>query len=576
MKIFTSMMALALVAATASAQQLDRKAAKVSAIDFMKAKSAVKHADVTPLAPIVKGAFKAPARKTVATGLYYTAPQGSMYYSWNLQGSGYGCSYLIVPAYQDLVFADSSSTASTNVWQYLKLDQATKEYSWNDLTRGEDYLQNGADVTYLSGSYVLPGGSTTLWAPMLSSSDMTDSYVLGENNYYYETYGSAYTAMVGTDSISYKTFVDDHGSTGAWGALDNDNLFGTGTYTSQSGTKYVSYAVAAMLPKPASPLYVENVYVQGISITGTPLAEGTQLYMEIMDAETGDSITTLTASSTDTTKVYSYTRNSVPVTLYNLVMSAKEKDDITGEDLAAPFVIDRSVIVLMYGFNQEGVDFGPAGIIEESGANTQSAAIYMYEEGNTENLTSLGYRSVITPYIAFNSMFDMVEIEKEYTYEGTTYTNTNVLRVSADGQTVTNESGDGTNYVSAYTGMIWHDEYDNENYYAEEMPDWIQGIITNDTYYSKYGVTLVSVLCDPLPDGVTGRAANLWIQGHGVAGATPITVLQGDATIETAIQDVKAMNKNLSNGQAYNLQGQRVSKSTKGLLIKDGKKFFNK
>lgn len=56
-------------------------------------------------------------------------------------------------------------------------------------------------------------------------------------------------------------------------------------------------------------------------------------------------------------------------------------------------------------------------------------------------------------------------------------------------------------------------------------------------------------------------------------------MLQGDATVETGIEKVVVdLDNNTldANAPIYNLNGQRVTKDAKGVLIQGGKKFINK
>ena len=74
---------------------------------------------------------------------------------------------------------------------------------------------------------------------------------------------------------------------------------------------------------------------------------------------------------------------------------------------------------------------------------------------------------------------------------------------------------------------------------------------------------------DALPSGTSSRQANLIFCQEGARLA--VTVKQGEGSgINVAV------NKLDSKSAAYNLAGQRVNNSYKGLVIKDGRKFMNK
>ena len=44
----------------------------------------------------------------------------------------------------------------------------------------------------------------------------------------------------------------------------------------------------------------------------------------------------------------------------------------------------------------------------------------------------------------------------------------------------------------------------------------------------------------------------------------------------TAIETIKADNQPVADGKTYNLQGQEVNASYRGIVIKNGKKYMNK
>jgi len=130
--------------------------------------------------------------------------------------------------------------------------------------------------------------------------------------------------------------------------------------------------------------------------------------------------------------------------------------------------------------------------------------------------------------------------------------------------------------VMVYTAQPWTEtvSHAEEYYFATELPEWITSLNVDESAYAEKGVNLVSVTCSPLPNDVKGRTATFYIQGRGVTSEVPIIVVQGDAN-PTAIANVKN-DAVKANAAAFNLAGQRVNDSFKGMVIKDGKKFMNK
>ncbi|MBP3252876.1 MAG: hypothetical protein J6M25_09615, partial [Prevotella sp.] len=121
-------------------------------------------------------------------------------------------------------------------------------------------------------------------------------------------------------------------------------------------------------------------------------------------------------------------------------------------------------------------------------------------------------------------------------------------------------------------------------------PEWVTEIeaeeaeaVTQQGREFRDGRVFARVACDPLPAGETGRFALIFVNGKGATSKSPIIVLQGNASLEEAlkaleevqgIDDVKVA-KAVVNG-AYNLNGQKVGAAYRGLVVKDGKKFFVK
>lgn len=101
---------------------------------------------------------------------------------------------------------------------------------------------------------------------------------------------------------------------------------------------------------------------------------------------------------------------------------------------------------------------------------------------------------------------------------------------------------------------------------GNEIPDWLQFGFANEDYDETYTFDLVAQ-ADALPSGVEGREATLVFMQPGAR--LTVTVTQGTVT---GINATKASVKVEKTTPMYNLAGQRVNSSFKGLVIKDGKK----
>ena len=161
------------------------------------------------------------------------------------------------------------------------------------------------------------------------------------------------------------------------------------------------------------------------------------------------------------------------------------------------------------------------------------------------------------PYIDEDGNFGIVKVDDSG----------NGCQAVADKQ---NQFGGGVLSVNS----PWYDEEGNENYEISGAADWVKGINIDAQTYSAYGIVVLKFSCDPLPEGVNTRSCKLTIKGvRGSASTEDIIVFQGENNY-TAIGSVKADGK--ADGKAYNVAGQRVSDNAKGLVIKNGKKFFLK
>jgi len=541
---------------------------------------------------------QAQMKKTAATGTFYKRPEGAYYKSFSLEGYGYYQTMIDIAPFTEVTF-ENQSTETTGAWHinYYNSD--------NSLAQSFDISEYATD-----GSLVWTQAPMEKYAtPTLVNA--ADSFAIGENNLYKLYYGRmAYSGFLCTDSISTHKVADDHagqvedgqvyGITYGWGLLDNDNMFGTGTLTYNADTTYVCYACEQVFDKPMSPLYVENFFVDGLSITGTPIAEGDTLKCYIYDvAENGKThgsniIDVLYATAADTLDFKSTsTRNSK--TVYNgTIIFTKRSKDAFGTEAVEPIVLTDKFCVVLTGFDKN-IDFSASGLlVDENYDNTiVPARNFLYNPKDETDYTSFRYKSTVAMSLGFTGMYDAVSVPDLYFSNQPEDVKFNVLRVSADGQTVTTdgqESGSDWDmgFAMVGTAIPFFDSDDNANYSVEvETSDgddtWVDWAIDN-SYYSNmetnfYGMNFLKPQCSALGEGVTGRWAVATISGKGVTGENKIYVLQGDATLADAqAAGINFIEKNAATKSTglYNLAGQKVSKAEKGIFIQNGKKFIAK
>ena len=236
----------------------------------------------TQLKSVVNGsqAAKAPHR-TKQSGLFYTRPQGTLWRSWGKDGYGYGSSVIMAPGMVDQTYLNQSS--GSTVWTMVNS-------SGEDVTEAAGVAANvDANNNYVTN--IFPKG--LYYTPVINTSNLSESWSLADNNYYYKTGETDRLTYILNDSLAEMAPFDDHGWTESngeiyggrygWGSLSTDNLYGSGYLTdSETGAPYaVCEGVQIVLGKLAAPLYVEDVHVGGLSLSGTPIAEGDTLKLEI-------------------------------------------------------------------------------------------------------------------------------------------------------------------------------------------------------------------------------------------------------------------------------------------------------
>ena len=517
----------------------------------------------------------APAvKKTYDTGVYYDTPKGSLFRGFTYDGRTYDYSFLVVPPFTDLTFTNMSNSASRSSWS----------------VNGNDASDRVVNNNYV-GNY-LPMG---FWyAPTVSVG--RDSYTWG---YYNET-----GCVVATDSIADLAYFDLHaGARYGWGALEGKGkyLYGTGTVTMQNGKVYHSAGVTQYLEAPASPLYVNYISILAFS-SGEPLKGDAQLTMTIYPANLVDTtydennpIVELTCTTNDTTFLYkgssSYTTTHV-ANIYGMKFTNKQEDPILGITTDEPFVIDQPVAVVVRGVNDNGVDVGFPGhgygnYDEQTGNSSpneerqQINGFLDFQEGGHV------YYSETALELNFNGMMDYVNVDSTFASQQGDITGANILKVSDDGQTVsTYGKGSDQNLgcAIAWTALPWFDIDGNSNYSVEGTPDWVSEVSCDPQYWTQteqgqsvnYGQNLITFKCQPLPAGVNGRAATVYLKGKGVKAATPIILLQGNADPTMSIAQYKADVKSGKVKRIYDLAGRRVLPTTKGLVIKNGHVVLNK
>ena len=540
-----------------------------------------------PVNKVFQAATKADMpKKSIYNGNYYTVPSGALYMGYNLDDMGYQATFVNIPGLMSGTFTNMNENPFSASWTWngnnaneLGLVDENNNFVWIGMP------SNGAD-----GIRYVP-------APVLNGAD---SYTLPSS---YNQNG-----IISVDRLSALTYADPHIGRqiyGTSGFMSTQYLWGTGDASvfdiidNEDGTKDTvdvvtkSFGFAQHYTKPMSPLYIENIYIPGISAKNNqnPLGDKA-LTMQIV-GDSGNMIAELTVKQEDLINRNNtdYLEPFGTPSLWTIKFENVIDDPVWGE-LVEPIIINEGFTIMVTGFDQEGVDLGLFGFQADGTEVTapldveSGVMLTKREDGTTKEVM---YAGVLSIPITFTALTDNVFVQTDLTYTDQAtgdiqeFPNSNVLRISENGADSYLESGaDVSLYVS--TATPWEDGgYIIEMVETNDDSEWLNLTPTNNTEYweqSGSGFNLLNFTANPINAG-EGRWAVLKVSGRGVESESPIIILQGNATLDdvpTGIENVVNDNnvKADPNAPVYNISGQRVSKDAKGILIQNGKKFMNK
>ncbi len=521
-------------------------------------------------------------KRSKASGLYYLKPAGLMYRVW-IAYSGdvwQGNTHAYAPANKKLFYQNMTEVNREHTKWWFDGVNLTSTYADEDYncTVANDF----GDRTYIP---MLGDWFSTEFFNMSYRNDEITCWC-GDQGYW----------MTGVNWPDYNyrgwmSFVDNKENylSSTNGLLSNGYVMGSGTYTgtrkgydangneiSITGT-FVADAVYESCPAPISPIYVYDVYLHGVckESDNEPLKNGATLTMEIYDYETHELLHTLTST---TGCFRPWTTNNAGVLRFT-----KKTDDPKYGIIEEPFVIDKAIAIKISGFDQEGVNFGvvTSPIYDWDGEEELSEAYMTYKpQGDIVTSSFYHYSTVFAMALKFNATMDYLEVEK------TLYDNNgeevegdfSTVYVSPDGTDCWNDGvGKGYDFTGAYVRTTREWGYsDPDAYSMADCPEWITAIypqVFDDSLYNTYSVIFTA---EPLPEGITERSADIYLNGLGIACETPIHVVQTNDVPANIGGITNTSEQKVATNGTYNVVGQRVNDTTKGILIKDGKKLLNK
>ena len=424
---------------------------------------------------------KAP-RLSKENGVYYNRPSGSYTCGLTRSWGGWSADFVFGLPLGENEFENACTEPEKAKWSIITSTQTIDmegEEGTNNLIY-EGYTYDQADDTY-------DNGFSLYYTPTITVGQ--DSYTWGETN----ENGGAF-GVAGRPSPFTKAPIGSLYS----GWSGGGNIYGTGAdidfdFDDDGVDEHYSLDGFWQLHEaPLSPLYVEDIYILGRlgndpnnpdetpSIPAT-IPEDTELHLfitNVMRDENGrrwpgdEVIADLICSANDIEPV----EYDGKVVGYSFVFSNKEID-IIGTESVVPFVLDQEYAISL-NWAVEGVNINIAGtdMDEESvdEYSVQPSFMILTNDAGETNLTTLRYTGVtITP--VFEAMFDYAAVyDVLYGSDGTTYYQMNVLKAPDTGGNIWEQEDDNINvFAYANTALPWYDESESENYYFDELPDWI-------------------------------------------------------------------------------------------------------
>ena len=581
MKHLLIMSAALALTVSASAQQVQQRMDKAMMMQANQQKelATIGKMQLSEKTSMVK---KAPL-KNYATKMYYARPEGTFYETFQASnGNYYG--YMVAPNFVDLTWlnmTDESKKAKT-IWSI-----------------GDEGVDGDENNNFVDSYAIRPG--YLYHAPTLSLKEET--FTLGDGFDY------AQVGIISTDTIYEMTKWDTAQGHQYTGYNDGSYGFGTGTmeftFDEKIGAEQVySDGVVEFFDKPASPLYLTSIFfpiTSNQTSQNKVFADGKELKVEIFGLVTDEEgtylaeepIATMTVTSEN---LFNFGNYSDGDGSYGYIEASMVETDAFGTEFSVPIILDDAFAVVISGFHQDGVDmglrFGNAAAASYDFATMTPTFERYYGVSDNEYkgmLRSYGVSSQNGALFCYNAviylcgMWDAVLVDEDM-LEYTAPVEGGIIETVAE--FTNSQTGElyHEDVVYAYTQLPWLNEWegaapDEENYYImsandEEWPDWLSITGFSDDYYADYMVNIIQFAADKLPEGETGRSFSFVIASDKGVCSETITVTQGTPSPDA----INGTYKNYveKNPAVYNMEGQRVSNNTKGMVVKNGRKFIVK
>ena len=507
-------------------------------------------------------------KKTADNGVIYYRPEGTLYRNFSENFGVYYMSMLVVPSYYDLTFKNGNNIPESALWSNGTSD-------WNEYTDEDKNLTYGLTSGY-DGSYT--------YLPTIS--DGTTDFTLCESNQYSATYRPGF--MV--DSVANLMFHDYRTSSAHYGwngSTSKHYLIGSGVYTRED-VDYVMWGLEQEYPKPAAPMYIDNISMNYYSETGA-VKEGGEIVLNILKLETiegkdyiTDTIAVLKATPADTA-IYNVYESGLKTPsgagYYGHITFQNKYEDDWGIETVEPVTLDSRFLIQITNLDDPLVDIGFLAD-KTSADDLPTEGVVQYSMAADSSTYNFWYGAGVALQANFHATFDHADA-----WDSAVFTLDDGTEVEVEGLNnfiapieggVARVDNDEYNIPVAYinTCFDWKDCDELENYYIE-LPEWLSIEVDESNRYRQVqysdgsfgqmvnGPTLLTITAEPLPEGVKGRQAELHIEGRGYISQVPIIVTQGEITnnfvgtkydfaaVAAAGENPANKNGSAANGQAF-------------------------
>lgn len=525
-------------------QTANKKIANAFAYQFDKNKAATRRAEgaVTPM---------------------YCNPDGAFYYGLSDEGYNFTSARMVTGAYDNATFENYTRDASRNPisdvtwnWFYNDGDEATPsaqevDDKGNLIAQAYGFMPFPT-LTYGNDSYVFEtiDEDDETAAPISAYWEAGTADIASYDFSSGEQTGGVYNAIVqlgfysgfgeGKGFTSNQTFynLDDYKTTKQW------------TDTGKKLTGFAEYFV-----KPISTVYTEGItsWFWTSNLTAGHPFDGKQLTATIYTFTNDGMIPYASAIAKESDAV------AVANGLYHIDFKFIEQDPVLGEVESPITLPEEDFIVILEGFDQIAGTF-TAPFASCDGWNGYGYALL--EDGT---ISTIGYSNdpstpQVSLFIGFRAAFPVAH-----------YGSDNMAKVLFEA-----EGGLGAGMYDEeeqkFGGYVMISSMTAKDKWSEdECPEWVTYEL-DDQYVEQYGIMVVTLTAEALPTGVDSREGKVVLDVYGKKVEIPVYQAAG------AISGINntTMKANVSNGQFFNMAGQRVNKDFKGLVVKDGKKFMNK